>query len=162
MATAGKYQIYVSRWIPASGQTAASWEAWTEMEDQFAGLRYKSCEGVEAQGEPKTYMEEYAETSVPRLHLTPHVKTNAITLELVFTDVPGTGSTQAVSRFTVLEQFKSYITGYRFKFKDSIRNIVRDMYLSGEVEVSESAFYGGTPYIIVKFPCTSMNTPSLT
>lgn len=162
MATNGGYQVYISRWIPAAGQVSAHWEDWQEMEDTFPGLKYKLCEGLENQGEPKSYSEDYAETSVPRVHLTNVVKTNRITLELVFIDVPGTASSDPVSRFAAYGNFLSFITGYRFKYKDSKRNIIRDMYLSGETEVSETAFYGGRAYIIVRFPCTSMNAQSLT
>lgn len=153
--------MYISRWIPASSQTAAAWETWKEMEDTFTGLKYKSCEGLETQGEPKVYIEEYAESSVPRVHITDKVKSNSINLELVFVDTPAHGTTSAVSRFEAYRAFLAYITGYRFKFKDSERNIIRDMYLSGEVGLSESEFKGKT-YIVAKIPCQSYNTAGLT
>ena len=130
------------------------------MEDTFTGLRYKSCEGLETQGDPKVYSEDYAESSIPRVHITDKVKTNAINLELVFMDTPAQGTSSAVSRFEAYRTFLAYITGYRFKFKDSKRNIIRDMYLSGEAKLSESEFRGKT-YIVAKFPCTSINTPGL-
>lgn len=162
MATGGQYQVYISRWEPATQSAAAGWGTWKELEDTYPGLKYKSCEGLETQGEPKFYTEDYAETSQPRAFLTDKVKENDITLELLFMDVPAQGQTAAVSRFSTYSSFLSFITGRRFKFYDSERKIVRDMFLSGEAELSESKFYGGRKYFIAAFPCTSLNTPDLT
>lgn len=145
MATNGTYQVYISRFVNNA------WESYVEMEDSFPGLRYKSCTGIENQGEVKTYSEEYPETSVPRVYLTNKTKPRDIELKLLF---------DGADRFAVMSRFVAYITGYKFKFKDSIRNIVVDMYLSGEVKVDESKHYGH-PYLIVTFPCISLNGSNL-
>lgn len=158
MATGGKYQVYIKRWIPASGDDEGAWETEWEIEDSIPGLRYKLCEGLEDQGEPKFYTEDYAETSVPRVHLTDKVKTTDIRFEFIFMDTPQKDAIPATSRFEWKDLFTSEITGYRFIFRDSKRNISREMFLSGKVKVKESVFYDGKPYIIVEYPCTSMNT----
>lgn len=147
MASTGSYQVYLSRYL------STGWENYIEMEDYFSGLHYKSCEGLENQGEPKVYSEEYAETSVPRVYITNKVKPRDIEFELVF---------DGTNRYAMLKAFTTYITGYKFKFKDSVRNIIADMYLSGEVEVDEAVHHGGHPYLIAKFPCTSLNGTNLT
>lgn len=147
MASTGSYQVYISRYL------STGWETYVEIEDQFSGLHYKSCEGLEGQGEPKVYSEDYAETSVPRVHITDKVKTRDIEFQLLF---------DGTNRYTVLKNFIAYITGYKFKFKDSVRNIVADMYLSGEVTIDDSFHYGGHPYLIATFPCTSLNGSNLT
>lgn len=146
MATNGAYQVYISRFIDGA------WEQYKEIETYFSGLHYMSCTGLEDQGEPKLYVEEYPETSVPRVYLTNKKKSNDIELQLLF---------DGTSRFTTMQNFITYITGYKFKFKDSVRNVIRDMYLSGEVTVDESKHYGH-PYLIVNFPCTSLNGSNLT
>lgn len=162
MSATGQYQVYLSRWIPDAEGSPAHWEDYIEMEDAFPGLRYKSCEGIETQGTPKYYLEEFPESSTPKAFITENVETNSIEFQLVFKDIPAQGSSAEVSRFTTYQSFLDHIRGYRFKFYDSERKIKRDMFLSGEVTVSESKFYGGTKYFIAKFPCTALNTPNLT
>ena len=147
MASTGSYQVYLSRYL------STGWESYVEIEDTFAGLHYKSCEGLEDQGEPKVYSEDYAETSVPRVYITNKVKPRDIEFEFVF---------DGTNRYATLKSFTAYITGYKFKFKDSVRNIIADMYLSGEVTVEESVHHGGHPYLIATFPCTSLNGSNLT
>lgn len=125
------------------------WEAKKDLEASFAGLRYKQCEGLNAKGEPRAYTEEYADAEELRLYLPPKLTRKATELKFEFIFM---GSQRQVA----FDNFVAYISNRRLRYWDDVRRRQAEMYLSGEIEVSDEKLYGSTPYFIATFTFTCL------
>lgn len=124
------YKFYMQ----ATDKSGTATGAVVDLEVDFPGLKYASCEGLEAVGEPKNiYTEEYAEQDGPRLHLpadessTLHRKETTVKLTLLFVK-EGEADYRAVK-----SAFISFVTGKRLFFWDTARHRKVWLYLAKPV-----------------------------
>lgn len=141
-----KDKFYISRY----NEESKSWEQEVELTEHFQGLIYCKCEGVSSKGKVKNiYKESYAESEELRVYLpkNPVRESTEIKLTVVFSKE---------NRRDIFDSFVDYITGYRLKYWDTIRNREVEMIQEEKIEVDEDIIYGSSPYIAVEFLFTNL------
>lgn len=134
------YRFYMSRFVDGV------WEQEIELTERFDGLIYCKCEGISNKGALKNvYTEMYSEAEELRVYLpeTPVRESTDIKLTLVFSKE---------NRRDTFDSFIDYITGYKLKYWDNVRNREVEMIQTDKIEVDEDIIYGSAPYIAVEFP----------
>ena len=114
---------------------------WKDLEEDFAGLRYKECTGLNSYGEStNVYAESFAETSKAEVYVasTPAHKQTTIKLTLVFLEGDGDEAKDDASYHDFLE----FITGCKIAYRDTARKRKVLMYLTGATEPKSDTLYG--------------------
>lgn len=112
--------------------------AWTDLEAEFSGLRYKECTGLNAYGEPKNvYSEDYAETSKAEVFVggAPSYKQTSIKLTLVFLENDSKDD-------KAYHDFLAFVSGCKVAFRDTARKRKVLMYLTGATEPKSDTLKG--------------------
>lgn len=125
-----------------------------DIEDTFEGLVYKKCEGLEAYGDPRPYVENYADSDEAYVHVKesdPREQTKVI-LTLYFFS-PNRHKTEAeriVEASQVYHKFFKFISGRKVVFRDTARRRKVMMYLYDSTDPEIDRLYG-IPYKEVEF-----------
>lgn len=141
MAVNSKYKFYIAD-SNESGDTSGDVY---DLEVDFEGLKYISCEGIDKYGKAKNiYTETYSDADRSRVYLPTQVKREStqITLNLIFV-----GDNR---RFTY-NAFCQYISKGLKKYWDTARNRYFVFYTDAEFDTSEESWHSGTPYIKASF-----------
>lgn len=121
-----------------------------DLEKDFPGLHYISCEGLSDKGKPKNYYtEEYADSDELRVYVPDKVcrESTKITLTLLFN---GKGRRDAYDSFYI------YVSTGKFHYWDTARKRMATVILDSAVELDEDFFKGGDPYLTVEFKFTNV------
>lgn len=138
-----RYSIYMQR-VDKEGEPLKN------LETDFPGLFYYSCEGLSAKGKPKNiHTESYADSDGSRVWIPENVcrESTEITLSLLF---------KGDNRRDVFDEFYSYVKDGLFYYWDTKRMRRAKMFLSGEVEPSDDIMKGSDVYILAEFPFTNV------
>lgn len=138
-----QYSVYMQRVDKEEGPVK-------NLEVDFPGLVYYSCEGLSAKGEPKNiYTESYADSDGSRVWIPKNVcrESTDITLSLLF---------KGDNRRDVFDEFYSYVKNGIFYYWDTVRKRRAKMFLSGEVETPDDIVKGGGQYLLAEFPFTNV------
>ena len=145
-----QYKFYMKKAVQSEGGWSVSEEV--DLEERFKGLRYKSCTGLRAYGEPKgVYAETYAERNRARVYISPlpvYEQTD-ITLTLYFFDPQGRDTTSEEARQAaikaagdVYESFVEYVSGGAVVYRDTARQRKALMYLADKSEPTTDSLKG--------------------
>lgn len=139
------YKFYMSRWI------GNKWEADTDLESKFKGMKYISCKGLSDYGKIKNiYTESYAETDELRLYIPDKpIREN--------TDIEFEFGFEKENRRDVFDSFVNWISGCKLKYWDTCRNREVEMVLIEKIELDEDILIGSSPYIVVPFKFKNIN-----
>lgn len=118
-----------------------------DLEKDFEGLRYLSCNGLDAVGKPKNiYTESYHEAVEERVYMPSEEKITRepidVVLSLLFV---GEGRTNTMLRFN------NFIKGGFRKYWDTARNKSIVFYIDDAITVKEETFKGSNPYIQIDY-----------
>lgn len=139
------YKFYMSRWV------GNKWEADTDLEATFQGMKYVSCEGLSNYGKIKNiYTETYAETDELRVYMPENVARENTDIEFVF-------GFEKENRRDTYDSFVSWISGKKLRYWDTCRNREVEMILVEKVEVDEDYLIGSSPFITVQFTFKNLN-----
>lgn len=130
-----------------------------DIEEQFPGLAYHKCSGLEKEGKPKLYAETFVEEDDASVFIPsdgPKEQTS-ISLTLYFFPMGNYGSDEeGIARATkCYHNFLDYISGKKIIYRDTGRKRKVIMYLSDEPEISTDRLYG-IPYKDVTFKFTNL------
>lgn len=112
-------------------------DEWKDIEEEFPGLRYKECKGLNSYGEVmNTYAETYVETSKADVYIPEGkatFKQTKIVLTLYFFDEDGMDS---------FHKFMAFVTGSLVAYRDNARKRKVLMYLTSATEPKTDTIYG--------------------
>lgn len=139
------YKFYMSRWVDNK------WEADTDLEATFQGMKYISCDGLSNYGKVKNiYTETYAETDELRVYLPENVARENTDIEFVF-------GFEKENRRDTYDRFVSWISGKKLRYWDTCRNREVEMVLVEKLEVDEDVLIGSSPFITIPFKFKNLN-----
>lgn len=120
-----------------------------DLEYHFKGLKYMSMKGLGAIGDPKIYVEEYADSDTLRTYIPKEVKNSPIECELTLAFV-------GKDRYKVYDAFNEYVRQGYHRYFDSKRLKELIFFVSESIEPSEEIWKGSVPYIQVTYKLRSI------
>ena len=122
-----------------------------DIENDFKGLKYKECKGLETIGEVKNiYTESYADSDRLRVHSPENVtyKPTTVTLSLYFT---------GDNRYDTFNEFNAYLRSSSFfVYYDTARRKKLTFFVKDGISVSDSRWHGSIPYIQVDYKLSNI------
>lgn len=120
-----------------------TWKPYEDIEEKYDGhLQVSSVSGVRAKGKIKNiYTESYAETSNTRVYLPTAIARENTTIKMVI----------AFDKMDAYENFVSWISGYRLKYVDKVRNREVEMIMIDEPAEQEAYEKGSHPFFVMEF-----------
>lgn len=116
------------------------------IEEQFPGLVYKQCTGLDSFGKPRPYVENYAESDEAYVYVPSNDARDqiSITLTLYFFDPSNSkdDATAITSAEKVYQDFMKYISGGLILFRDTARKRKVLIYQSDAPSVKTDKLYG--------------------
>lgn len=141
-----KYKIYMQE-VDNSGNLKEN--TLKDLEDDFDGLRYSKCEGLNTIGAPKNvYEETYSDANRLRVYLPEEVKNAATTISLTLFFVGD-------NRYATKDAFDAYISKGLHKYWDTCRKKWFIFYVKDEIKPATEELYGSTPFL--KYTYTLQN-----
>jgi hypothetical protein len=123
---------------------------WKSIEDEFEGLKYKECKGLEDKGKPKNiYTESYADADKLRVYMPQSVYRESTTITFTFVFIGD-------DRQSVYETFYKFVSENKIYYFDTKRKKQAYLLLNDAVTVGEDIYKGSTPYILVDFKFTNI------
>ena len=119
------------------------------LEYDFNGLKYMSMKGLDAIGNPKIYVEEYADSDTLRTYIPKEVKNSPIECELTLAFV-------GKDRYKVYHAFNEYVRQGYHRYFDNKRLKELIFFVSESIEPSEEIWKGSVPYIQVTYKLRSI------
>ena len=119
------------------------------LEYDFNGLKYMSMKGLDAIGNPKIYVEEYADSDTLRTYIPKDVKNSPIECELTLAFV-------GKDRYKVYHAFNEYVRQGYHRYFDNKRLKALIFFVSESIEPSEEIWKGSVPYIQVTYKLRSI------
>lgn len=136
---ANECKFYMSRFVDGD------WETEISLEDYFSGMKYIRATGLDNYGKIKNiYTESYAETENLRVYIPDNVVRDNTDIEFEF-------GFEKENRRNTYHSFVNWVSGYKIKYRDTVRNREVQMILIDEVEIDEDILIGSSPYIVVPF-----------
>lgn len=149
-----KYKFYMQEvaWDEVQGEYSAVEGSSTidlEEYEEFKGLKYIKCEGLENVGEANVYTEEFADSDRLRVYVPENVthKATEVKLTLIFIGEKRRASFKA---------FNSYIERGFHAYWDTARNKKLIFFVKNAVKPSEDIYKGGKPYIEVTYTLSNV------
>lgn len=156
-----EYKFYMTRIEPQGDGTYVEGDT-VSLEDDFAGLRYKSFSGLHDLGKPKAvYSESFAEEDFSRVYISPDLdvrESTELKLTLYFFPPEQTDDLAAniLGARSVYDAFMDYLgSSGMVAYADTVRRMSALMYLSGSVEVSTDSVKG-LPYMEAEYTFTNV------
>ena len=121
-----------------------------DLEEDFKGLRYKECKGLNKIGAPRVYTEEYSDSDRLRVHIPDNLKhkPTTVTLSLYFV---------GEDRYKVYDAFNAYLKESKYHiYYDSARKKKLVFFIKDEIGVGDSQWFGSTPYIQVEYKLSNI------
>lgn len=111
-----------------------------DLEEDFEGLKYIKCEGLEDVGEANVYTEVFADSDRLRVYVPENVthKATEVKLTLIFV---------GENRRSTFNNFNEYIQQGFHAYWDSARKKRFVFFVKDAIKPSEDKFIGSTPYI---------------
>ena len=120
------------------------------LEEDFQGLKYSKCEGLNEIGESVVYEESYPEVGGVRVYIPENPTNNQTTIILTLYFIGN-------SRQKVKDEFDEYIRRGIHKYWDTARNKEFTFYVKEKITPSEEKSYGRMPYIEVPYKLSNIN-----
>ena len=120
-----------------------------DLEYYFKGLKYMSMKGLGAIGDPKIYVEEYADSDTLRTYIPKEVKNSPIECELTLAFV-------GANRYDVYYNFNEYVRQGYHRYFDSVRKKALIFFVNDKIEPAEEMWKGSTPYLQVTYKLKSV------
>lgn len=142
-----KYKFYMQK-VDKNGNAL---DTEKNLEEDFDGLLYSRCEGLNKIGKPKNiYEETYSDADRVRVYMPDEItnETTEISLTLYFV---------GENRHSILDTFKEYIRNGFTKYWDTARNKSFIFYVNKDIDVSDEMWYGSKPYISATFKLQNIN-----
>ena len=121
-----------------------------DLEEDFKGLKYSKCVGLESRGAIKNkYTEDFAEESGVRVFIPDVIthKTTDITFTFLFI---------GDNRRQVFEDFYNYVSTGIIYYHDTVRMKQAKLCLMGEVKPTDDVYKGSTKYISADFKFSNL------
>lgn len=113
-------------------------------------LLYSKIVGVETRGKRRCYVETYAESDRLRVHIPSDVTYDATKIELTLYFI-------GEDRYKIYDNFNDYVLSGFIKWSDTARNKTFDFFIQDELKLSDTMWYGSTPYISCTYVLSNMN-----
>lgn len=120
-----------------------------DLEYHFKGLKYMSMKGLGAIGDPKIYVEEYADSDTLRTYIPKDVKNSPIECELTLAFVGD-------DRYAVYDRFNEYVRQGYHRYFDTKRLKELIFFINEKIEPTEEMWKGSTPYLQVTYKLKSI------
>ena len=120
-----------------------------DLEYHFKGLKYMSMKGLGAIGDPKIYVEEYADSDTLRTYIPKDVKNSPIECELTLAFVGD-------DRYAVYDRFNEYVRQGYHRYFDTKRLKELIFFINDKIEPAEEMWKGSTPYLQVTYKLKSI------
>lgn len=120
-----------------------------DLEYDFKGLKYMSIKGLNAIGDPKIYVEEYADSDTLRTYIPKEVKNSPIECELTLAFVGD-------DRYSVFDKFNEYVRQGYHRYFDTKRLKELIFFINDKIEPTEEVWKGSTPYLQVTYKLKSI------
>lgn len=133
-----KYKFYMQKCLKDGTPIAGTLK---DLEEDFEGLRYSKCVGINQIGQAQNiYEETFSEADGVKIYIPDKVthKSTTITLTLYFF---------GENRQRTYDKFNKYISDGFLKFWDTARSKGFIFCVKDTINISESMWYSGTPYI---------------
>ena len=115
------------------------------LEDNFQGLYYKECKGLNAKGAIKNkYTESFADSDELRVFEPDRVLRSATTITFTFVFVGN-------NRYDTYNAFIDYISSGKIYYFDTARKKKAFLILLDAIEPTDDILKGGTPYLQAEF-----------
>lgn len=124
-------------------------ESSKDLEWDFPGLKYMSLKGLDSIGDPKIYVEEYADSDTLRTYIPKDVKNSPIECELTLAFV-------GANRYDVYYNFNEYVRQGYHRYFDSVRKKALIFFVNDKIEPTEEIWKGSTPYLQVTYKLKSI------
>lgn len=124
-------------------------ESSKDLEWDFPGLKYMSLKGLDSIGDPKIYVEEYADSDTLRTYIPKDVKNSPIECELTLAFV-------GAYRYDVYYNFNEYVRQGYHRYFDSVRKKALIFFVNDKIEPTEEMWKGSTPYLQVTYKLKSI------
>ena len=124
-------------------------ESSKDLEWDFPGLKYMSLKGLDSIGDPKIYVEEYADSDTLRTYIPKDVKNSPIECELTLAFV-------GANRYDVYYNFNEYVRQGYHRYFDSVRKKALIFFVNDKIEPTEEMWKGSTPYLQVTYKLKSI------
>lgn len=122
-----------------------------DLETDFNGLVYSKCEGLATIGTAKNiYEEKYADSDKLRVHVPEIILNEATTIKLTLFFV-------GEDRYSVRDDFNTYIRDGFHKYWDNARKRRFQFYVSKELPIGEEKWYGSTPYLKCEYTLNNIH-----
>lgn len=116
-----------------------------DLEKDFSGLKYSSCKGLLSKGRRKNiYTESYHDSDELRVWQGEEVFREATSISFTFYFI-------GEDRQSVYQSFYDYVKNGKIRYWDTKRKKEALLVFQEAIEVSEDAYKGSTPYIMVDF-----------
>lgn len=121
------------------------------LEEDFVGLRYAKCEGIDDYGKAKNiYTETYSDSDKLRTYVPNEVTNEATKIKFTFYFLGD-------DRRSVYHNFVNYIRDGYTQYWDTARNRKFTFVVVDELKPASEQWYGGTPYLEFSFTVQNIN-----
>lgn len=135
------YKFYMQKVLRDANGVYQLVDSKVDLEEDFKGLRYSKCVGIDTIGKAKNiYTETYSDSAQTRVYVPNTIVNEAtsVTLTLFFI---------GKDCEDVMENFLYYVRNGIHRYWDTARNRYFDFYVMDEIKVAEENRKTGTPYI---------------
>lgn len=116
-----------------------------DLEAEFVGLHYSSCDGLENKGEVKNiYTETFADSSEINVYVPDEICEDSVEVTFTF-------AFDGDDRRKVFDDFYSFVRNGVIEYHDNARNKKAWLLLDGGVEPSDDILKGSHVYILADF-----------
>lgn len=132
-----------------------------DLETDFNGLVYSKCEGLDTIGAAKNiYEEKYADSDSIRVYMPVITDENGNTIFDIKnepTTIKLTLFFVGENRYSVRDDFNTYIRNGFHKYWDNARRRRFQFYVSKELPIGEEKWYGSTPYLKCEYTLNNIH-----
>lgn len=113
------------------------------LEDDFDGMRYAKCEGINDYGKVNVYTETYADSDTLRTYIPNNFTNDATKITFTFYFIGG-------NRQSTYHSFVDFVQGQYIKYWDTARNRTFTFVVVDEIKPANELWHGSTPYLELK------------
>ena len=122
--------------------------------EYFPGLRVSKVTGLLDQGQNlAVYSERIPESEALQVYISPNPRFSNIEIEM-------TVVFKGDDRYSSWQSFKAFISGKKLTYRDTVRNVKIDVFLSSALKPSDEIYKGSSPYFMVPIKFTAMTGKS--
>lgn len=121
-----------------------------DLENDFVGLKYAKCEGIDKMGKPRIYTESYADSDRLRAYVPNELTNDATNITFTFYFV---GNQRRETYYNFIEYVRQGIHAYW----DNVRNRKFYFVVASEIKPASEMWYGSSPYLELNLQVQNLN-----